>query len=126
MCTISDGSYNSMDFLRCFSNIMTDVFDSPEVVFTNALWTKMLQCQSKPAETWQFLSEFGMDMDAANILIAETPDMNWTTFLVCMCEVRQAMGETDTSRDTFIWLLQKLEVRPWLRNAVKDLSLIHI
>jgi hypothetical protein len=117
MPTVSDGSYNSMDFLRCFSNIMTEVFSSPDVLFTPALWSKMLQCQSKPAETKELLSYFDMDMSAANTVIQETPGMNWSTFLVCLCEVRQAMGN---DRDSFIWLLEKLEVRPWLQEAVDD------
>ena len=41
----SDMSYNSMDFLRLYSNIMTKVFMVPEVLFTTPLWDKMLKCQ---------------------------------------------------------------------------------
>ena len=49
--TVSDGSYNSMDFLRCFSNIATQVFNSHQIRFTPRLWEKMLQCQAHPAST---------------------------------------------------------------------------
>ena len=120
ICSVTDGSYNSCDFLRCYSNIMTEVFESPEVVFTDALWSKMLQCQSKTAQTRQLLSAFGFGMNTANALIAEIPGMNWTTFLVCICELRQAMGEDRESREAFEWLLEKLEARPWLHEAVDD------
>ena len=117
--TVSNGSYNSMDFLRCYSNIMTEVFASPPVLFTHGLWTKMLRCQSKQAETSKLLAYFDIDMEAANLVIAETAGMNWTTFLICLCEVRQAMGD---DRESFIWLLQKLEVRPSLLGAVDDIA----
>ena len=65
-----------MDFLRPFSNIMTDVFHSPYVFFTPSLWNKMLQCQSKPATTKHLLSDFDMETLAATVLIQATPDMN--------------------------------------------------
>ena len=117
--TVSDGSYNSMDFLRCFSNIMTDVYYSPEVYFTEALWTKMLQCQARPRETAELLSLFRIDMGGANSLIAGVPGMNWTTFLVCICEVRQAIGHSVSS---FTWMLEKLEARPDLIPIVADVA----
>ena len=110
--TVAEGSYNSMDFLRCFSNIMTDVFKSPEVLFTKELWMKMLSCQSHPKETRELLQYFNMDMDKANDFITATPGMNWTTFLVCLCEIRQAMGDTPQSKDSFVRLVQMLEDRP--------------
>ncbi|CAK0845386.1 unnamed protein product [Prorocentrum cordatum] len=85
---VSDNSYNSIDFLRCFSN-MTSVFDAPQALFSQRLWNQMLRCQAKPSETRKFLAEAGLGMDVANEMIQSSP-MNWTTFLVCICEVRQA------------------------------------
>lgn len=123
--TVAEGSCNSMDFLRCFSNILTDVFKSPpmrEVLFTKELWMKMLSCQSHPRETRELLQYFNMDMDKANDFITATPGMNWTTFLVCLCEIRQAMGDTYQSKDSFIRLVQMLEVRPNLHSAVASVS----
>ena len=120
--TVAEGSYNSMDFLRCFSNIMTDVFESPDVLFTKDLWMKMLSCQSNPKQTRDLLQYFNMDMDKANDFINEMPGMNWTTFLVCLCEIRQAMGNTHQSKDNFIRLVQMLEVRPKLHAAVGKVS----
>ena len=86
---VTDGSYNSMDFLRSWANIMTSVFDSPEVLFTSALWSKMIACQTKPKETKEMITYFGLDMQSANRLISQTRGLNWTTLLVCLCEVRQ-------------------------------------
>ena len=120
--TVGEGSYNSMDFLRCFSNIMTDVFESPEVLFTKDLWLKMLSCQSRPRQTRELLEYFDMDMNKANTLITEMPGMNWTTFLVCLCEIRQAMGDTPQTKDKFIRLVQMLEVRPNLHAAVGSVA----
>ena len=120
--TVSDLTYNSMDFARAFSNIKTDVFGSPDVLFTKKLWMKMLNCQSKTEETMDLLEYFKMDMDKANDFIIATPGMNWTTFLICLCEVRQAMGDTHESRDTFIRLVQMLEVRPNLHAAVASVA----
>ena len=90
---VSDGSYNSMDFLRCFSNVMTSVFDAPEVLFTDALWNKMLECQRKHNEIKDLLGYFDMNVGKANEFISEwrTEGMNWTTFLICLCEVRQPL-----------------------------------
>ena len=88
--SVTDGSYSSMDFLRSWANIMTSVFESPEVLFTSALWAKMIACQAKPAETKDLIEYFGLDMDSANKLISQTRGLNWTTLLVCLCEVRQA------------------------------------
>jgi len=48
--------------------------------------------------------------------------MNWTTFLVCLCEIRQAMGTTPQSKDEFIRLVQLLEVRPNLHAAVVNVA----
>ena len=86
---VTDCSYNSMDFLRSWANIMTGVFNSPEVLFTPALWAKMIACQTKPAETRELISYFSLDMHSANRLMSQTRGLNWTTLLVCLCEVRQ-------------------------------------
>ena len=120
--SVAEGSYNSMDFLRCFYNIMTDVFKAPEVLFTKELWMKMLSCQSHPKKTRELLQYFNLDMKKANEVICATPGMNWTTFLVCLCEIRQAMGDTPQSKDNFIRLVQLLEVRPNLHAAVTSVS----
>ena len=61
-------------------------------------------------------------MDEANDFINTMPGMNWTTFLVSLCEIRQAMGNTPQSKDTFIRLVQMLEVRPKLHAAVSNVS----
>jgi hypothetical protein len=115
--TVRDGSYNSMDFLRCFSNVMTTVYGAPEVMFTPALWKKMLQCQSHPSATLELLEYFTLDMEGANGLIGATEGMNWTTLLVFLCEVRQAMAD---DRAGFVVMLEKLEARPGLIDAVQD------
>ena len=116
---VSDGSYNSMDFLRCFYNVMTSVFDAPEVLFTDALWNKMLKCQRKQNEIKDLLAYFDMNVARANDFISEwrREGMNWTTFLICICEIRQAIGH---DRESFIWLLEKLEARPDLIEATVD------
>ena len=120
--TVGEGTYNSMDFVRCFSNIMTEVLKAPRVLFSKGLWAKMLSCQSHPKETRELLDYFDMDMDKANTLIIESPGMNWTTFLVCLCEIRQAMGTTPQAKDDFIRLVQMLEARPNLHAAVADVA----
>jgi hypothetical protein len=115
--TVSDGSYNSMDYLRCYSNIMTEVFGSTPILFTQKLWKEMLRCQRKPTETRNLLSYLEVDMRTANSIVNATPDMNWTTFLVCICEVRQAMSKDS---DAFLSLLEELEKRPELTEAIDD------
>ena len=35
------------------------------------------------------ITYFGLDMQSANRLISQTRGLNWTTLLVCLCEVRQ-------------------------------------
>ena len=96
---VTDGSYNSMDFLRSWANIMTDVFNSPEIVFTQALWAKMIACQTKPAKTRELISYFSLDMHSANRLISQTCGLNWTTLLVCLCEVRQVASTVAALED---------------------------
>ena len=117
---VSDGSYNSMDFLRCFSNIATQVFNSPQIRFTPRLWEKMLQCQAHPASTRELIAFFEVDMAVANRVIASNPEMNWTTLLVCLCEVRQAMGN---DREAFIQLLEQVESRPHLASFVDAVTI---
>ena len=117
---VSDGSYNSMDFLRCFSNIATQVFNSHQIRFTPRLWEKMLQCQAHPASTRELLAFFEVDMAVANGVIASNPEMNWTTLLVCLCEVRQAMGN---DREAFIQLLEQVESRPHLASFVDAVTI---
>ena len=119
---VSDGSYNSMDFLRCYSNIMCAVYGAPEPSFTMELWTKMIQCQARPAETRALLKSFDMDMQGANAIIASVEELNWTTFLVCVCEVRQAMGRTEASRAKFRSLVQQVELTPGLLGVIRGLT----
>ena len=83
---------------------------------------KMLSCQSHPKKTRELLQYFNLDMEKANDFISATPGMNWTTFLVCLCEIRQAMGDTPQSKDSFVRLVQMLEVRPNLHAAVASVS----
>ena len=96
---VTDCSYNSMDFLRSWANIMTGVFNSPEVLFTPALWAKMIACQTKPAETRELISYFSLDMHSANRLILQTRGLNWTTLLVCLCELRQVASTATVLED---------------------------
>ena len=119
---VSDGSYNSMDFLRCYSNIMCAVYGAPEPSFTEELWTKMIQCQAKPAETRVLLKSFDMDMAGANDLMATVGELNWTTFLVALCEIRQAMGRTAASRASFCSLVEQVEMNPGLHNVIRQLT----
>ena len=43
------------------------------------------------AETRRILTEFGIsNFEAANEMIEQTNELNWTTLLVSACEVRQA------------------------------------
>ena len=44
--------------------------------------------------------------------------MNWTIFLVCIWEVRQAMGNNSKA---FVSLLEKLEKRPELKAAIDEI-----
>ena len=119
---VSDGSYNSMDFLRCYSNVMCAVYGAPEPSFTQELWHKMIQCQTKPVETRALLRSFDMDMGGANELMATVPELNWTTFLVCLCEVRQAMGHTKASHASFCSLLRRVESNPDLLAVIRDIT----
>ena len=110
---VRDGTYNSMDFLRCFYNIM-QLFEAPSVSFTTSLWSKMTRCQSK-----NDVDFFKLTMEDANMLIQETPTMNWTTLLVLLCETRQAIDAKGMSH--FHWTLDKLDARKYqLASAVED------
>lgn len=60
---VRDGTYNSMDFLRRFYNIM-QLFKAPSVSFTTPLWIKMMRCQGKSDVDY-----FGLTMEDANMLI---------------------------------------------------------
>ena len=112
---VRDGTYNSMDFLRCFYNIM-QLFKAPSVSFTIPLWIKMMRCQSKSDVDY-----FGLTMEDANMLIQETPTMNWTTLLVLLCETRQAIDAKGMSH--FHWTLDKLDARKdQLASAIEDAS----
>jgi hypothetical protein len=73
---------------------------------------------SKPTETEDLLSYFDIDMHSANKIIEDTPGMNWTTFFVRVCEVRQAMSK---DRNAFVSLLEKLEKRPELKETIDEL-----
>ena len=113
--TASDNSYNAMDFTRCYSNILTDVFGAPRVTFTPALWNKMLATQRKQAAVKDLLKSFQMTMKKANDLILSRGGPNWTTFWVLLCEVRQAM---DRDRKGLEALVAWLEARPHLASEV--------
>ena len=113
--TASDNSYNAMDFTRCYSNILTDVFGAPRVTFTPALWNKMLATQRKQAAVKDLLKSFQMTMKKANDLILSRGGPNWTTFWVLLCEVRQAM---DRDRKGLEALVAWLEARPHLASKV--------
>ena len=113
--TVSDNSYNAMDFTRCYSNILTIVFGAPRVTFTPALWNKVLATQRKQAGIKHLLDYFQMTMAKANDLIQTRGGPNWTTFWVLMCEVRQEM---DRDRHGLETLVAWLEARPHLAGAV--------
>ena len=106
-----------MDFLRCYSNIMTSVFGSPQALFSQRLWGKMLCCQAKPSETTKLLADAGLNMEVANEMI-QSSRMNWTTFLVSICEVRQAMRLAGPELKCAIVGLQQ---RPDVQSAVPGL-----
>lgn len=113
---VKDNSYNSMDFLRCFYNIMRSCMQAPVVLFTEPLWTKMRKCQSTSD-----LNYFELTMEQANELIQENSYMNWTTLLVLLCEVRQAIDAKGLSH--FLWTLDKLMVRnAELSPVVEDVT----
>ena len=59
-------------------------------------------------------------MAVANRVIASNQEMNWTTLLVCLCEVRQAMGN---HREAFIQLLEQVESRPHLASFVDAVTI---
>ena len=111
----SNRSYNAMDFTRAYSNILTDVFGAADVAFTLPLWNRMLAAQRKRSDVDQLLEYFQMDMGKANDMIRDVHGLNWTTFLVLLCEVRQEMGQ---SRAQMERLLTWLEERPGLKDAV--------
>ena len=113
--TVRNNSYNSMDFLRCYYNIMVDIFLAPSVFFTPPLWTKMIRCMRSGDFEY-----FKLSMDDANWILKETEYLNWTTLLVTMCEVRQAIDAKGLS--SFVWMLEKLEVRRGLQDALLDVS----
>lgn len=113
---VKDNSYNSMDFLRCFYNIMRSCMQAPVVLFTEPLWTKMCKCQSASDVDY-----FELTMEQANDLIRENSFMNWTTLLVLLCEVRQAIDAKGLSH--FLWTLDKLVVRnAELAPALEDVT----
>jgi ASC-1-like (ASCH) protein len=120
--TVSNGSYNSMDYLRCYSNIMCAAYGAPEPSFTEELWIKMIQCQAKPAETRALLKSFDMDPTGSNNLMATVDELNWTTFLVALCETRQAMGHTAASRASFRDLVERVEMNPGLHDVISRLT----
>ena len=104
-----------MDFTRAYSNILTDVFGAADVAFTLPLWKRMLAAQRKRSDVDELLEYFQMDMGKANDMIRDVHGLNWTTFLVLLCEVRQEMGQ---SRAQMERLLTWLEERPGLKDAV--------
>ena len=92
--TVSRYSYNSMDFLRAFNNVMQTVHGATRFEFYKALWDLMLRCQARPRETRARLEHFHVDMNKANQLLRTFAQLNWTTLLVALCEIRQARGTT--------------------------------
>ena len=118
--TISKGSYNAMNCMTVYANIMTEVFKRPAVEFSSALWEAMISSQADPGATRIILSAMCVDRFEANRILRQVPFMNWTTFLYSVCEIRQAMGKTKASRARFWALVERLVQRPALQSAVLD------
>ena len=66
---------------------------SPQILFIKGLRMKMKSDQRQPKQKRELLQYFSMDMDKAIDIINAMPGIIWTTFLVCLCEIRQAMGK---------------------------------
>ena len=92
------------------------------------LWEKMLACQSKPSETRQTLRHLKLNMAGANAFIQSVEGMNWTSLLVCVCELRQAMGPTAATQRKFHRLMQHVSaaVGVWLVGPMLGQLWLHI
>ena len=116
---VTDNSYNSMDYLRWFYHIMISCMQSPDVLFTMPLWNKMIKCQSNSDVAF-----FDLTMEQANQIIQDNSYMNWTTLLILLCEVRQAIFTKGLAH--FVWTLDKLsfryeELAPAIANVTQSL-----
>ena len=110
-----DGSYNSMDFLRTFYNVMI-IFGAQSVSFHQPLWKKMLKCQRY---TSSYL--FSLDMEDANGLIQGSPTLNWTTLLIFLCEMRQVIDAT--GMQSFLCLLDFVETHDTnMKESIDDIT----
>jgi hypothetical protein len=112
--TVSNNSYNSMDFTRFWFNVLVVAFGVEEMQFDKLLWAKMLKTQAKRPDA--MLKEYDIDMSMANELLKLTKGMNWTTFLFALCELRQAR-EADDSK--LYSVLARLDEAPRLRDVAR-------
>ena len=82
--------YNAMNWARCFSLIMCDLYAAPPLRFSPVMWQTMLDCQGGN-EVAEALLFFGVSSaDDANELLDTCPALSWPTLFVALCESRQA------------------------------------
>ena len=79
-----------MNWTRCFSLIMCDLYAAPPLRFSPVMWQTMLDCQGGN-EVAEALLFFGVSSaDDANELLDTCPALSWPTLFVALCESRQA------------------------------------
>ena len=115
----SPSGYNAMNWTRCFSLLMRDLYGADKIHFSQKMWKTMLRCQGGHRAS-EALSFCGIESaSAANSHLAECQDLTWELLVVALCESRHAWQHFNDGGKEFSRIVAYVSVHPQCSKTIR-------
>ena len=107
-----------MNWTRCFSLIMCDLYGATPLRFSPKMWQTMLDCQggNEVAEACMFFEV--RSAAEANDLLDTCTVLSWPTLFVALCESRQAWQHFRDEGAEFRRIVERVQSQPYKHSTM--------